>query len=203
MNDRQIKTVWQDSSSQFQPMSLGEVHMHAAQFSDVVRKRNLREYIAGYVVVLVFCFYIWFLPIPLLKIGSALTAAAALFVMWQLHRRSSKSQPETDAEAIVEHYRANLVRERDMLASVGSWYLAPFIPGFALFSTGQLIESDQITLGSALLNIGLPAAIFAGIWLLNKNAARRLQRRIDALYPQPVDVERALNTEALEEKEAP
>ncbi len=68
-------------------MTLANIHERAQKFQTQVRRRNVREYIAVLVVILVFGFYFWIFPGWIMKTGSALSIVAALFVAWQLHRR--------------------------------------------------------------------------------------------------------------------
>lgn len=181
MTESQIKSLWQADTAEFQPMSLEEIHLQASNFSDKIRNRNLREYFAAGVVILGFGFCVWSLPSPILKIASAYTIAASLFVIWQLHHRSSKPRHAAAAEPIIGHYRSRLIQERDNLASIWRWYIGPLVPGLVLFTVGKYVEEEDITAGWIGFHIGFPILITAGIWLYNKYGSDRLQRKIDAL----------------------
>jgi hypothetical protein len=181
MTETNLKSAWQTAQSEFELMPLEEIHARAAQFSNAIRKRNMREYVAGFFVILIFGIYALILPSMLLKAASLLTCAAAAFVMWQLHIRTSRPLPAAATESVLDHYRQRLATERDTLASVGWWYLAPFVPGFLLFSFGEIIDQDEITMLSLLLQLGFPIIVFAGIWLFNLRGARRLQQKIDSI----------------------
>jgi hypothetical protein len=90
-------------------------------------------------------------------------------------------------DALVASYRAQLIRQRDALRSVGAWYLAPFAPGMALLMLGRWfafrpadrpigLDHMIILLSSAIVALG-----FFVVWLLNQRGADWLQRRIDEL----------------------
>ncbi|RDV06483.1 hypothetical protein DXH95_03405 [Sphingorhabdus pulchriflava] len=181
MTETNLKSAWQAAQSELELMPLEAIHARAEQFSNTIGKRNMREYVAGFLVILIFGIYALTLPSMLLKAGSLLTCAAAALVMWQLHMRTSRPQSADATESVIDHYRQRLATERDALASVGWWYVAPFVPGFLLFSFGEMKEQDEVTMLSLLLQLGFPVIVFTGILLLNLRGARRLQRKIDAI----------------------
>ena len=172
-NPNDAPGLWQNQPSEPLQMTVEEIRMKAAQFQKKIARRNLREYVAVAIVVVVFTGYAIFLPGALIKAGSILTVVAALFVAYRLHHKGS-SRPVPAAIALsssVEFHRKELERQRDLLRGVWLWYLGPFVPGMVLFGLGA---------GSVIWASGL-AAIFGGVWWLNARAARKLQREIDAL----------------------
>jgi hypothetical protein len=72
------------------------------------------------------------------------------------------------------------------LRTVWSWYLAPFVPGMVVFLAGvSFTEANPAPLparlGVFLAGVGLMAAVFAVIWLLNAVAAKKLDAQIAAM----------------------
>jgi hypothetical protein len=139
-------------------------------------------------VVLVFGFYFWLFPGWMMKTGSALSVVAALFVAWQLHKRgAAHTLPANSGIPLLDFHRAELIRQRDLLRSVGRWYLLPFVPGFILLVLGRYFQfhvAGRTLSGDhqiILMGAGFVALIFGIIWLLNAWVAERLQRRIDRL----------------------
>src|SRR3546814_9157959 len=65
-----------------------------------------------------------------------------------------------------------------MLARVGRWYLAPFVPGLLLFLLGQAKASGMGGSLVFLLVVAFPLLVFGGIWMLNRRAAALLRARI-------------------------
>src|SRR6267142_7074716 len=53
------KNVWRKQHTEDTVMTLANIHERAQKFQTQVRRRNVREYIAVLVVVLVFGFYFW------------------------------------------------------------------------------------------------------------------------------------------------
>jgi Flp pilus assembly protein TadB len=182
------KNVWRKQHTEDTVMTLANIHERAQKFQTQVRRRNVREYIAVLVVVLVFGFYFWIFPGWMMKTGSALSIVAALFVAWQLHRRgAAQALTANSGMPLVDFHRAELMRQRDLAKSVGVWYLAPFVPGCVLLVLGRYFQfhvpgrtltwDHQIILMAA----AVVALIFGIVWLLNAWGAERLQRRIDQL----------------------
>ena len=83
----------------------------------------------------------------------------------------------------LQFYRRQLERQRDLTASVWSWYLAPLVPGLLLFAVSSALgDPHPRKLIVLALFYGFSAGLFIFIWKLNARAARCLQRLIDELY---------------------
>ena len=178
---------WQSSGAGAALPPLEELRRRADGFRRVIRRRNAIEYAAGAAVVAIFSAYALLLANPLIRVGAVLVVIGTLYVLVQLHRRASAApMPERAGEhSLLDHQRRQLARQRDALANVFSWYLLPLIPGLLLVLSAPLLmpqpgpERPPIAMGIA--SIMLAAGVFAGIWWLNRAAARRLQREIDRL----------------------
>src|SRR3546814_7340090 len=137
-DDGGLQALWRGSEPAFAPLPLDEIKRQTGRFGDAIRRRNRREYVATAMAVAVFAFYAVTLTEPMVKLGSLLIIAGAFVVQWQLARRPSRPDPAAGAQDISGYYRARPVREEHMLARVGRWYLAPFVPGPLLFLLGQV-----------------------------------------------------------------
>ena len=187
-----LRSLWQSQPSKFSPMSVEELRQASHKLARRVFWRNLREYFAAAIVIVAFSYYFYEFHTVLLRLGSGLTIAGVLFMAFQLFKKGS---PMTGAEAIetrncLDFYRAELVKQRDLLLSVWKWYLLPLVPGLVLFFAGEFqLAFMQQTLQASRTRIdlwlGMVCAAGAGIFLLvaklNYWAARKLQAKIDAL----------------------
>ena len=180
-DDGGLHALWQGSEPILAPLPLDEIKRQAGRFGDAIRRRNRREYVATALVVAVFAFYAAIFAEPLVKLGSLLIIAGALVVAWQLARRTSRADPDAEAQDISGYYRARLVREEHMLARVGRWYLAPFVPGLLLLLLGQAKASGMGGSLVFLLVAALQLLVFGGIWILNRRAAAMLRARISRI----------------------
>jgi hypothetical protein len=102
-----------------------------------------------------------------------------------LHR-SGSAEPvpaRATADTCIAGYRRELERQRRLLRDVWLWYIAPFLPGLAIF----LIGAVQVKGGASRVGPGflLLLAILAGVCFLiaglNYLESRRLKREIDSL----------------------
>ena len=181
MTDDPAKQAWQASVEIAGAPPLEEVRKGANRFYRYIKWRNAVEYVACVIVVGGFGTYIFTLPHVLQKIGSMLVILAVFYVAWQLHRRASAVPPEAAGTMpLLLFARAQMVRQRDALRSIFGWYIAPFLPGMAVFMTGTLLEKRAGAGLGAIDAIGsvVLLAVFAGVWWLNQLAARKLQRHI-------------------------
>ena len=185
MNDDPAKQAWQASVEIAGAPPLEEVRKGANKFYRYVKWRNAIEYAACVFVVIAFGAYVFTLPHPLQKIGSALVVVATFYVAWQLHRRASAEPPEkAGTMPILAFSRVQLVRQRDALRSIFWWYMLPFLPGLALVFLGAGQDpalAAKTPVWGRWLTLALMAGVFTGMWWLNQVAARRLQRHIDGI----------------------
>lgn len=180
-DETRLHALWQDGEAALAPLSLDEIKRRAAGLGDAIRRRNRREYGAAAVVVVIFALYAILLPEILLKLGSLLVIAGALVVVWQLAHRTSRTDPEAEAQDVRGYYRARLVREEHMLARIGRWYLAPFVPGLLVFLAGLAKATELRSPISFALLIAFQLSVFGGIWWLNRRAAAMLRAQIDRI----------------------
>lgn len=170
-------------------MSLADIHERAARFQSRIRTRNTIEYVAAAFVVSCFAWTAATVPEPIVRIGAALIIAGALYVCWQIYRLGrAATQDELDAGAPswAAFHRTELVRQREALRTVWSWYLAPFVPGMLVFLGGvSFTDANPAPLLAKLAVFVAGAAImggaFAAVAWLNALAVKRLDAEIAAL----------------------
>lgn len=191
-NDTDITNVWQDQPVGLAEISLEEIRRKARKFEKRIFWRNLREYVAGAIVIACFVYVMLVSRPALIRTGCGLVIAGALFMMYMLHKKgSARTAPvELAFRTCVDFRRQELQRQRDLLQSVWSWYLLPFVPGMAIFLIGVFKTTMEQPNASAHVRIIVAtfaftavvcASVFAGVGMLNQWGARQLQREIDAL----------------------
>ena len=183
MNEDPAKRAWQASVEIAGAPPLDEVRKGAKKFYRLVKWRNRIEYVACAVAIVVFGYYFFTLPHIAHKLGSLLVIAAAIFAPWQLHRRASAVSPEkAGTMPIYVFLRGQLVRQRDALKTLFSWYILPFLPGLALMIAGNGLDPKIEAAGPPIwvrwVALAAMVAFIAGIWWVNQLVARRLQKRI-------------------------
>ncbi len=188
MNPTDLRSLWQGQEVEQVILTVEEVRSRAARFERRIHSRNVREYIAGVVVIALFT----------LQLGRAhgwratpavLTILGTIYVMFQLHRRASARPLPADVglRGSIEFHRVELERQRDALHAVWRWYLHPFVPGLAAVLVVTGIDHG---VNARLIGVGvLSVLMFAGIWALNAMGARKLDRKIQELKAMETDRE--------------
>ncbi|MCU1233502.1 MAG: hypothetical protein JWP63_1469 [Candidatus Solibacter sp.] len=169
-NDDPMK-IWQEQPVEGTAISMDEIRRRAGRFEYRIRSRNKREYLGAAIVAIMFTFYLFHFSDWAIRVGSLLVLAGTAYVVAQLYRRSSPlALPgELGLTGSVEFYRRELVRQRDLLRSVWSWYLAPLVPGLLVISKGKIVT------------LAINVLVFGGVWWINQRAADRLTRQIEEL----------------------
>ena len=184
------RTIWQNQTTEGTTVTLEDIRNRAAKFQRRIRNRNLREYIAGVVVIAAFGFCAWNMQGWMIKLGSLLIVAAAVFVIWQLHRRGrAEAIPDgaTTAAELLKFHRQELIRQRDAARLVLWWYLLPPVPGLMLMMLGRYFQSHVASRSLAadhtiiIYSSIIMLLVLTIIWLLNLWGAARLQNRIHEL----------------------
>ena len=165
---------------------LKKVRKDADKFYRTIRRRNVIEYVACAIAVVLFASKIFTGPHILHKVGAAMIVAAAIYAPWQLHRRASAVSPDMAlGMPIYEFLRGQLVRQRDALRSVLVWYVLPFVPGIILIFAGNGLDPEIEAAGPPIwqrwLAIAVVLSIFGFVWWINQVVARKLQKRIDEI----------------------
>jgi hypothetical protein len=179
--------LWQSQKKEYDPMTLADIHQKARKFESKIQRRNAIEFVACGVVIVGFAPALFLQYHWLTKVGAAWIMLATVFIAWQLHKRASVDAPAGTGETLVEAYRRQLMRQRDAVRSMGTWYLAPMIPGFVLLQAGFWLGTPRAGVPiervhtNVLIMLAVWIVLCAGIWLLNQWGAKRLQKKIDEL----------------------
>jgi hypothetical protein len=189
-----VTEVWMGQPPDRIGISLEDIRRKSEKLERKVFWRNAREYVAGALVAAAFGYYASVFQSAPIRAGCVLVIAGALLVVFRLHKAgAARAVPaEWALRPCADFQRRELERQRDLLLGVWRWYLLPFVPGLAVFLLGLLEFTlrqprasehvGTIVAVFALTSAGC-AVVFAGVGKLNRWAAYRLQREIDALAP--------------------
>lgn len=178
--DNDARTVWQLQQTDAAPLDISGIRGRTLKFHGQIWRRNLGEYAASALVVVLFGLSFWNSEGFWTRAGALLVVGGTLYMCYELHRRASLRPPPPGESSVVFH-RAELERQRDALQSVWRWYLAPFAPGLIVLTVGREVDNPPLSWVSLLVNFALLVAVFFGVFKLNQSAARELQRDIDEL----------------------
>jgi len=183
-----IKAIWGAQAVEPNLVTVERIRADADKFQSAVRRRNRVEYAALVFVIAVFGAYIWIFPTPLMRLGSLLIIAAAIFMIVRIHFRAS-ANPIPSHQSFMDYiarYREELRRQQSALRTVWLWYLAPWVPGIGVFTIGinQLLKhmlGNRAPFWPIALVMVAMVGVFAGVLILNVGGSRRLQRKIHEL----------------------
>jgi hypothetical protein len=177
-----LQSLWQDQPAQIGALSTEELRHGSRRLVRIVGRRNRREYVAAVIVALVFGPMAWFAPLTLIRVGSVLTLAAVMFVVYHLHRYgAAQAMPaEMALTSCLAFHRHELERQRDLLRSVWKWALLPLVPGMLLIYLGPVLAHPERASRASWL-AAATLVFFALIAELNRRVAKKIQARIDAL----------------------
>jgi hypothetical protein len=173
-----IREMWRRQEQEPpQTMTIEEVRKRAAAFDAKVERWKL---IGGFTVAVLLVKSVWEVWVDtdvLERAGDLLMACGLFFIVYRFWRHSRADiVPSTLGRvSCVEHYRARLMRQRELSRDVWA-YILPFVPGFGLIIVGRAFEgrpSSQV----ALL-VGVAVAMFAGVLWTVARGARTLEREI-------------------------
>jgi hypothetical protein len=169
-------------------LDVSVVRRRARRFAWRIRTRNMAEWSASALLVVLGCTVAiqspaWSLRIPMLAM-----AAVAAWVGVTLYRRGRNLPPPSPSASTVEYFayeRAQLVRQHTLLSSVRRWYLGPLFGVVALFYGIALVLRLRAqgwagvgALGGLALSFAGQVAFFAWIDFVNRRAAKRLAARL-------------------------
>jgi len=182
------KTLWKGQDMAPQTLTPDTLESRSRRLDNRIRNRNRFEYLAGGIVIIASLLLGgWLLlggPVgqPDLMVGGGFVALAlgALVSMIQLRRKTGGTTLPDGAQSSVNSYRAELVRQRDALRSVFSWYIAPFLPGFLLIYGASLLDPSAI-LWAVLLPAAITVAFLVWVVWANRRAAACIDQEIVAL----------------------
>lgn len=185
--DEYARSNWQSASGAGTIPTIDVLRARTESFRRTIWRRNLIEYVAGALVIAGFSFTLVAIPLPLMKVASALIIAGTVYVLWQLRRRAGNlaSADYSGAVPVLVHQRASLVRQRDALEGVFWWYILPFLPGMALFFAAPVLAFPPDLWSEGFVRVVASAAILlaimVGTWWINQRAARTLQAQIEEI----------------------
>ncbi|MES2755660.1 MAG: hypothetical protein V4659_13470 [Pseudomonadota bacterium] len=181
-----IQQLWAAQPIAPHPLDPAALARRAAQLRRQTWLRDGLEYTAGAVGIAIFAMYALRSDSRWMWAACALVIAGAVFTMVGLWRRRVRAAPGAIAATSADYLRTQLTGQRDSLASVWRWYLAPLVPGFAVFTVAiwlQVAERHSLLRASVggVFTTALVAIMFYALHRINRAAARQLDDEITAL----------------------
>jgi hypothetical protein len=160
-----------------------QIRSKARAFDERVQRWN---FVGGLTVALLIVKNVWEVAVDadvIERSGDALLLAGLLYVAYRFirHARATTRPAALGETTCVEHYRAQLLRQREL--SRDSWkFILPFVPGFGLIIAGRALEGRPPSQVGAL--IVFACGLFAGVVWVIARRTRKVEREIAALESQ-------------------
>lgn len=188
---------WDELGAAFREAAAGErdafvdvdaaaVRARASALARTVRSRNLRETLAAAVVVAAGIRLAWIGKSTLVQVGGVAMALGALVVAFVIARRGGSGPappPTAPTSEVVEHERAELERQAELLQRVWLWYVAPLLPAIVAIYVDAFRRAPDGR-GTVVALAAGTVAFLAGVVVFNRRAARALRQRTDAVLPR-------------------
>jgi len=167
-------------------VDVAAVRKRADAFARRIRRRNLRELVAGVIVVLAGIRIAFEHRSTLESVGGALLALGAVVLCAVLVKRGGHGAPPSPDEPtrrVLAYERAELEKQAVLLSRVWVWYLGPLVPGVVLLDVaGMLRDLDEgLGLARSLAYPAFTIVVFVFVGWLNRRAAGRLRARMDRI----------------------
>lgn len=186
-DDDLLRDIWKEQEMQVRTPDIDDLRGREQRLETWSTWRNRIEYAAGGIAIAflgaagaVMLFGASTLGSAVSGIGHLAVAVALIWVLARLFVMQRTARATVPGQPILDHLRARLVAERDMLRGAWAWYVAPLVPGFAMIYGGIALEPDPNWW------VFWPGTLFTTavvIWIawLNHRAAERLDREVDRL----------------------
>lgn len=175
-----LRAAWSAQTVELPRFSPEELQGAARRFDRVIWRRNLIELAAGALVVGTFGWMGWEAE-GWGRLGALLTVAGAVFAVGTLLVRGTP-RGEVAGDCL-RWRREELIRQRDLLASVWRWYLMPLVPGQVVLLVAIGAEVVAVPGGTWVVAWAacVVLVVFGGVGWMNRRAAAALQRELDEL----------------------
>lgn len=179
MIEEELINIWQSSPHQEQvkfdkSRLMIDVQSSLDRFHKSMRGLYLRESLAAIIVIPIFLWYAFVIPILITQIASVLIALWAVGLLVFMHKLKKK-KPDEHSVSYLEYLRqtkAYLHIQKKLREKIGIWYVGPFMVLCYLFMLGMMLEnsSDKIYILGAAAYCSVLGFI---IYIFNKRSAKK------------------------------
>ena len=174
------REIWLSQDTLPLNVTLENVRARAKQFESQIKRRNARDYASFALIIVLFGVAMFLTGNLLLRVGSALVVAWAVYCVHGLYRFGAALGVPADAQTCASHHRRQLERQRDIVLS-WPWGIGLAFPGIALFSLGEVWSAPNPDWTFPIALIGVFAFMFMALVMHGRAQAAQWQREIDAL----------------------
>ena len=182
--DDRVRSAWAKQTNQSLDVNLGNTEANVRRRQAEIARRDRIQHLSAAVGGSSWLAVIWFLPD--LRLVSVTGLVIAVWVTWQMYRRSGARllNAPIDLPCLV-FQRALLERERDLASSLPKWFLIPVaifqVAIVATFATNPRFTASQFYPEGLVLFVGTASVTLIVIWRRWQRQAIELQRELEAI----------------------
>jgi len=182
--DDRLRSAWSKQTDQSLDVDLSNAETSVRRRQAAVARRDRIAYLSAAIIGPSWLAAIWL--IPDLRLLSVTGLSIAVWVTWQLYRRSAArlSGASTDLPCLA-FQRVLLERERDLARSQPKWGLLPLAAGqvaiAATLATNPRFTGSRFFPEGLVLFVGTAGVVLVVAWRRSQREAVALQRELDAL----------------------
>ncbi|NQZ77686.1 MAG: hypothetical protein HRT61_16525 [Ekhidna sp.] len=179
MEDELIK-IWKSSPEQEQvkfdkSRFMLDVQASVDDFYKQMKMLFIREAMGSFIAIPMFLFYAFLMPHVLTKIGFALVALGATYILY-ITKKAKNSVPNQFAMSYLQYLqdtKAFLEESKKQRETVVIWYLMPIVLPIWLAMVGFYLDRPE-SLNTLLLTIGVSILASVGIHFMNLRSANKV-----------------------------
>jgi hypothetical protein len=182
--DDRLRSAWTKQTDQSLDVDLSNAEANVRRRQAEIARRDRIQQLSAAVGGASWLAVIWFLPD--LRLVSVTGLFTAVWVTWQMYRRSGARLLSTpiDLPCLV-FQRALLERERDLASSLPKWFLIPVaifqVAIVATFATNPRFTTSQFYPEGLVLFVGTAGVTLVVIWRRWQQQAMELQHELEAI----------------------
>lgn len=182
--DDRLRSAWAKQTDQALDVDLVSAEASVRRRQAEIARRDRRVYWSVAIIGPSWLYATWFMPD--LRLASVTGLFIAVWLTWQLYRRSGArlSGAAVDLPCLA-YQRTLLVRELDLAVSLPKWYLVPVVAGqvaiAATMATSPRFTTSQFYPEGLVLFVGTAGVALVVIWRRWQRQAMELQRELEAV----------------------
>lgn len=182
--DDRLRSAWAKHTDQALDVDLANAETSVRQRRAEIARRDRRVYLSVAIIGPSWLYATWFMPD--LRLASVTGLFIAVWLTWQLHRRSGARLPGASADLpCLVYQRALLERELDLAVSLPKWYLVPVVVGqvaiAVTMATSPRFTASRFFPEGLVLFVGTAGVALVVIWRRWQHQSLELQRELEAI----------------------
>ena len=182
--DDSLRSAWAKQTDHSLNVDLANAEANVRRRQSEIARRDRILYVSALVIGPSWAAAIWFMPD--LRLASVTGLFIAVWLTWQMYRRSGARVPGASADLpCLVFQRALLERELDVARSWTKWFLVPVAVGqvaiAATMATNPRFTASQVFPEGLVLFVGTAGVVLILGWRRSQHQALELQRELEAI----------------------